>query len=204
MKLSFQKKRLSSLQFQKNLLGGLSLVLLAVVVLQSLFLFFRQERTLILPPETKQSYWIEGNRFAPSYLEEMALYFTHLLLDVTEANILYQGEIVLRYIAPPAYGHFKTKLFEDEQRLKKDNLSLHFIPIDCEVSPKTLSALVTGDLLSYVGSKKVSQHRETYHVEFSQVKGRLFLKTFTVINTDQPELGDETTVRKPPQDKKDD
>ena len=53
MKLSFQQKRLSSLQFQKNFLGGLTVVLLAVVALQTLFLFFRNERTLILPPETR-------------------------------------------------------------------------------------------------------------------------------------------------------
>jgi conjugal transfer pilus assembly protein TraE len=200
MKLSFQQKRLSSLQFQKNFLGGLTVVLLAVVALQTLFLFFRNERTLILPPETRQSYWIEGNRFAPSYLEEMALYFTHLLLDVTESNILYQGEIVLRYVEPQAYGHFKNKVFEDEQRLKKDHLSLHFMPIECEVSPTTLSAIVTGELMGYVGSKKVSRHRESYHVVFSQAKGRLFLKSFTVIKTDQPGLSDDTTLDKTSKD----
>lgn len=194
MRLSFQQKRLSSLEFKKNLLGGLTVVLLVVVVLQALFLFFRTERTLILPAETRQSYWIEGNRFAPSYLEEMALYFTHLLLDVTEANILYQGEIALRYVAPQAYGEFKNKLFEDEQRLKKDHLSLHFIPIECEVFPKTLSAIVTGDLVGYVGSKKVSQHRESYQIEFYQTKGRLFLKSFAVVKTDQPDFSDETNL----------
>jgi conjugal transfer pilus assembly protein TraE len=188
MKYSFHQKRLSSLQCQKNFFGGLSTVLLAVVVLQAVFLFLRQERTLLLPPETKQSYWIEGNRFAPSYLEEMALYFTHLLLDVTEANILYNGEILLRYVEPQAYGSFKSKLFEDERRLKKDHLSLHFIPLECEVSPQALSSLITGDLVSYVGSKKISQHRESYQMTFSQAKGRLFLKSFAVVKTDQPDL----------------
>jgi conjugal transfer pilus assembly protein TraE len=192
MKLSFHHKRLSSLQFQKNLLGGLSLILLLIVLLQTGLLFFKSHRTLILPPETKQSYWIEGNRFAPAYLEEMALYFTHLLLDITEANVLYQGEVLLRHVEPQAYGTFKQKLFTDEKRLKKDHLSLHFVPLECEVSPTSLSVLVTGDLIGYVGTKKISQHRETYQISFSQVKGRLFLKSFHVVKTDQPDLEEST------------
>jgi conjugal transfer pilus assembly protein TraE len=187
MKLSFHHKRLSSLQFQKNFLAGLSFVLLVVVLLEAGLLFFKSQRTLIVPTETKQSYWIEGNRFSPSYLEEMALYFTHLLLDVTEANILYQGEVLLRHVEPQAYGTFKKKLYQDEKRLKKDHLSLHFAPIECDVLPSQLLVKMAGDLIGYVGTKKVSQHRETYEITFSQTKGRLFIKSFRVIKTDQPE-----------------
>jgi conjugal transfer pilus assembly protein TraE len=188
MKLSFHHKRLSSLQFQKNFLAGLSFILLIVVLLEAVLLFFKSQQTLIVPPETKQSYWIEGNRFSPSYLEEMALYFTHLLLDVTEANIMYQGEVLLRHVEPQAYGTFKQKLFEDEKRLKKDHLSLHFAPVECDVFPAQLSVKMTGDLIGYVGTKKVSQHRETYQIVFSQTKGRLFIKSFSVLKTDQPHL----------------
>lgn len=188
MKLSFQEKRLTSLSFHRNVLAGLSCLLLFTNLLQSLLLFLKNEKVILMPPESKQSYWIEGNRFSPSYLEEQALYFTHLLLDVTEASILTQGDVLLRYVHSQMYGTFKTKLYEDEKRLKKDNLSLHFIPIECEVFPKDMKVHITGDLMGYVASKKVTSYRETYALSFSSVKGRLFLKSFDVIKTDAGKL----------------
>src|SRR5687767_8218465 len=119
MQFSLSKKRLGHLHVQRNLLASLSAVLLLIAFLQTLLLFFKKERTIITPPELSQSYWVQGNRFSPSYLEEMALYFTHLLLDVTESNVLLQGEVLLRYVSSEAYGRFKAKLLEDEKRLKK-------------------------------------------------------------------------------------
>ena len=91
MKFAIHQKRLTYLNVQRNLLIALSAILLTIVLLQTLLLFFKKERMIISPPELKQSYWVEGERFSNSYLEEMALFFTHLLLDVTEANVLPQG-----------------------------------------------------------------------------------------------------------------
>jgi hypothetical protein len=34
-------------------------------------------------------------------------------------------------------------------RLKKDNLSLHFVPVESEVFPNSLSIEITGDLMGY-------------------------------------------------------
>jgi conjugal transfer pilus assembly protein TraE len=157
---SFSQKRLGNLQFQRNVLLGYVGFLLLTTTLQSTFLFLRSERIIINPPELKQSYWVEGNRFAPHYLEEMALYFSHLLLDVHESNVWQQGDIVLRYVEPQFYEHFKTKIVAEEQRLKKEHLSLHFVPIEVQVFPHDLACEITGDLLGYVGGKQVTTHRE--------------------------------------------
>ena len=62
-----QKKR-QQLTRQRTLLFGILGVLLFIVLLQSFALVYRSERTIILPPETKQSFWVEGNSFSPIYL----------------------------------------------------------------------------------------------------------------------------------------
>lgn len=178
MKYLFATKRLTNLQFQRNFLFGLSAVLLLVVLLQSIFLFLRSEKTIILPPETKQSFWVEGNQFAPSYLEEQATYFCHLFLDVTPSNILYQGDVILRYVDPEFYSEIKANLLNEQERLKKENLTLHFIPIEAKVYPKDLSVLITGELNSYVGSKKITTSKKIYKINFLSNQGRLFLKGF--------------------------
>lgn len=185
MDLRFKATCLSSLQAQRNCLAGLGLSLLVIVVLQTVLLFFKAPQTIILPPEVKQSFWVEGNKFSPTYLEEQAMYFTHLLLDVTPANILTQGEILLRYVESRYHGEFKTRLLKEEQRLKRDNVSLNFVVTDCEVFPGAMAVEITGDLNGYVATKKISSHRETYRLEFKSVKGRLFLTNCQVIKSDQ-------------------
>ncbi len=170
---------------QRNALMGLSVMLLAIVLLQSVFLFLKKDRVIISPPDVKQSYWVEGNKFSPTYVEEMSLFLCHLLLDITESNIIPQGEVLLRYISPKSYGSFKAKLLEDEKRLKDEQLCIHFMPHEIQLSPDALSAEVTGDLISYVSTQKISQARETYQLTFEHKAGRLFLKSFKLINTDK-------------------
>lgn len=185
MKFALSQKRLSNLLVQRNALAGLSLLLLSLALLQSLFLFLKKERVIVTPLDAKQSYWVEGNRFSPSFLEETALFFCHLLLDITEVSVIPQGEVLLRHIAPQAYGTFKLKLLQDEKRLKKEQLSLHFVPQTIQLFPEVLRVEVTGDLLSYVARDKVSQTRETYRLQFAQQKGRLWLQEFKLVKSEQ-------------------
>lgn len=184
MKFILYQKQLSHLNVQRNFLLGFSVVLLLVVFSQTILLFFKQQRFIISPPELKQSYWVEGNKMSQSYVEEMALFFTHLLLDVTEANILVQGDVVLRYVKPDVYDHFKAKLLNDHKRLKKQQSSLQFTPINIDfVEPLIVD--ISGILANYIGGKKITQFKETYKMQLMQKYGRLFLESFEVIKSEQ-------------------
>lgn len=184
MKFTLYQARLAHVNVQRKFLMGLCAVLLMIALLQSIFLFTKNERVIITPPELQQSYWVEGNHFSNSYLEEMALFLAHLLLDVTQDNIIAQGEVALRYASPECYGTLKGKLLSDEKRLKKHQLSLHFIPKSI-VFVKPLSIDIQGYLASYVGAQRISQVPETYRVTFSQKRTRLFLESFEIIHSER-------------------
>lgn len=185
MDFTLNQHRLRDLRFQRNILAGACTVLLGINTVQGLCLFFRHDRVIITPPQLTQGFWVEGNQFSPQYLEEMALHYAHFLLDVTEKNILYQGDILLRYVTPDAYGTFKARLLEDEKRLKKNNLSTRFSPSDVAISPDQLRVDITGELMSYVGDKKISQVRETYQFMFQNQSGRLLIAAFTLLKSDK-------------------
>lgn len=184
MDFHLNQNRLSDIRFQRNTVAGLCAILLGINAIQSLCLFFRHERVIITPPQLSQGFWVEGNRFSPQYLEEMALHYAHFLLDVTEKTVLYQGEIILRYVVPESYGVFKAKLLEDEKQLKTNHLSTRFAPSDVVISPEQLRVDITGELLSYVGDKKISQVRETYRFQFQNQSGRLLIKDFTTVKSE--------------------
>jgi len=185
MDFHLKQNRLSDLKFQRNVLAGVCVALLGINAAQSLCLFFRHDRIIVTPPQLTQGFWVEGKRFSPQYLEEMALHYAHFFLDVTEKNILYQGDILLRYVTPDVYGTFKAKLLEDEKRLKKNNLSTRFSPSEVAISPDQLTVDLSGELMSYVGDKKISQVRETYQIKFQNQSGRLLIAAFTLLKSDR-------------------
>jgi type IV conjugative transfer system protein TraE len=115
----------------------------------------------------------------------MALYATHLLLDVTEASIIPQGQVLLRWVSAEVYGHFKAKLLEDEERLKREQASLHFKPTHVEVFPENLTVHITGNLMTYVGAKRVSELQETYQVKFINQQGKLLLGAFELLKGEE-------------------
>lgn len=195
MDFHLNQHRLSDLKFQRDTIAGICAILLGINAVQSLWLFFRHERVIITPPQLSQEFWVEGNRFSSQYLEEMALHYAHFLLDVTEKTILHQGEIIMRYVVPEAYGAFKAKLLEDEKRLKKNQLSTRFAPSGVTVSPERLSVEITGELMSYVGDKRISRVQETYRFQFQSQSGRLLIKSFTLVKSDQKATdGDEESA----------
>jgi len=185
MDFQLNQNRLRDFKIQRNSIAGVCAILLTINAVQSLCLFFRHERVIITPPQLTQGFWVEGNQFSPQYLEEMALHYGHFILDVTEKNILYQGEILLRYVVPEAYGFFKAKLLEDEKNLKKNSLSTRFYAVESKVSPEDLTVELTGDLMSYVADKRISNVRETYQIQFENQSGKLLIKGFSLVKTER-------------------
>ena len=62
--------------------------------------------------------------------------------------------------------------------LKKNNLSTRFYATNSKVFPESLRVEITGDLMSYVGDKRISQIRETYQIRFQNQSGRLLIVDF--------------------------
>jgi conjugal transfer pilus assembly protein TraE len=191
----FEQTRISYLVSHRNILAGLCSVLLAIVLLQSIFLFFRHERVIVSPPELHQSYWVEGDRFSESYLEEMAVFFAHLLLDVSSESLLYQGEVILRHVDAESYSRIRTKLFADAAQLKKENATSRFQPKKAIVSRDSMEVKLKGTMTQYVSGKDVSSYEETFVVRFSAKNGTIYLKDFALLDTKNKKFADD--VEKP-------
>ena len=149
-----------------------------IAVLEGIALIFKSEHVVIVPPELKQSFWVEKSRASNAYLEEMGLFLISLILDNSPASAAYQRDVLLRYALPEFYSAFKTQLLADEERLKKENLSTNFRPLDVKVSRQSNHVEITGDLMGFVGDKRDFQARETYLLVLLFKKGRLFIQSF--------------------------
>lgn len=191
MQKKIEQHRISYLLSQRNILAGVSVLLFSIVLLQSIFLFFRNERIIISPPELHQSYWVEGDRFSEGYLEEMAVFYAHLLLDVSAETLLYQGEVVLRSVDADSYSRIKTKLFADAAKLKKENVTSRFEPKKAIISRQNLDVQLKGTMTHYISGKQISSYEETFVIRFSAYKGKLFIKDFALLETKNKKYNDD-------------
>lgn len=196
MNYEIEKNRIYYLLSQRNFLLGLSSVLLMIVLLQSVFLFLRNEKIIITPPELKESFWVEGNRFSKNYLEEMASFYAHLLLDVSPETLLYQGEIVLRSADPSSYSRLKLKLFQDHKKMKRENSTSHFHPQKAVIDTQNLQVQLEGLMNQYVSGKLVSSYQEKFVIRFSASKGKLFIKDFVLVDTKNQKFNEEVETNK--------
>ena len=187
MKIRLLNTRLGDLLHQRNLLLALIASLLVINGIQALFTLFRNERVIVVPPDLNQEVWLEKNKVSASYLEEMALVFAYLILESSPESAAYKREIILRYAASDGYGALKRRLVEDEQRLKKDHVTTSFQANSLKVDSPKLTVDLTGDLLRFVGEKRIAQSRDTYRFQFDYHHGRLFIKSFKLLTTDHQE-----------------
>lgn len=179
------KERTTRALRQKNLFLGLLCSSLVINVAQVFERATVAEKVIVVPPNIQKEVWIKGNFVSEGYLEEWALYLTHLLLNVSKHNHSYQTELVLRHVSPMASGKLQAQFKHDGENLIKNNATTHFIPKEIVVDAEQLTVRVTGRFTCTVGKAQVSAHDQTYVLKFVFTAGRfLQLTQFEKLNHD--------------------
>lgn len=178
MKFNFFKEQSNLFLYARNHSLIFGFTMLGVNVLLTLIIFNASERVVVVPPQLGNSVWTEKGTVSQSYLEEMAVFFAKQILDITPSTASYQREHLLRYVHPSFHNALRKKMLDEEERYKKDNLSMSFRPLSAVVNTKALKVTLTGLLQQYVANKFVQQTKEVYEMDFSYEAGQLLIKNF--------------------------
>lgn len=173
------EKSLQFLEFQRNVLIAISLLMAIGVIILSSFLFLKQERIIIVPPVIEKECWVDSNNVSPTYLEQLGLFLGQLLLGKSSQSAASQRSVLLRHADPSYSGALKQRLIEEEEVLRKQNASYVFYPIDIKVDTAQMSLTLIGDRLLFVAGKQVSSEREEYTLYFSLLGSKMLLKGIT-------------------------
>lgn len=179
MKLDFLRENIITLISQRKGLLMLTGVFALTNVLLGVALICKSERTILLPPHINKTMWVEGGAVSKEYLEEMGLYMSKILLDLTPTSFSYNHEILLKYATPETYGDLKKQLGRDGEQYTALQLSTHFKPTQVIANPKTLEVEVKGTLASFVAGKHVRDSQETLSLKFTLRGGGILLESVT-------------------------
>lgn len=139
------------------------------------------EKVVIVPPHIEKTFWVRGGSVAPEYLSEMSLFFMNLRFNLTADNISSQRDVLLRYIDPQYYETLKMELVNEEEHMKKEHITTAFLPVEVKVDAKHLIAIVTGDLLSTVGTNSLPSKRLSYQINYRYGNAKLLVKSFVEV-----------------------
>ena len=179
MRFEYLQENILRLISQRNAWMGISALMALSNVILGSALLYKRERIVLVPPQITKSFWVQGNEVSKEYLEEIGLYMSKLLLDLSPSSFSYNHEVLLRYVAPQAYGTLKSQFLQEGEQYKSLQLTTHFKPSQITANPKTLEIEVQGTLTSYVAGKRVEETSETVFLKFTNRGGGLLLEKVT-------------------------
>jgi conjugal transfer pilus assembly protein TraE len=166
---------------KRNTLSLILMVSLGLNLLQGVTVFnlLDKTRTIIVPPDVREEFWVSTQTVSSSYLQQMTDYFLSLILNTTPHTAFHQRETLLRFVHPNDYGFVKEQLVSEEAEIIKRQLSRFFVPITYEVNESERWVKAIGDLTTLVGQEKVSVERKTFRLQYALSQGQLLIEAFT-------------------------
>lgn len=178
MKNSLFTSRITFLLRQRNLFLGIGGVLLISNLILASAVFLNDTKTILVPPEINRPIWIKNNTVSSSYLEEQAFFFASLFLNVSPESASHQREMILRHVSSDAHEKVKQFLLSEENRLKKEGLSLSFKPTSIVSNKNKMICTLSGLLTGFIGERRVLHDKKTYCFEFCFTNGFLKILSF--------------------------
>lgn len=167
----------------------LVIVILSFCLLFALYLAAKnanRERTIITPPEVRNTFWIDSSDASPEYLQEMSTYFILLVNNVSPANVDYQKKLFLNKVNPAQQGLLSMALDKQAQRIKRNNLVTMFYIKGFKIDAGTNKVVVTGQLDSLVGDTMVSSKEMVYRIGYQIIDGKLYVNEYGEVDSANP------------------
>lgn len=178
MKISTLTEQFQTVLKQRNMLFPIVAVLGVSQILLIILLFWKDDRTLFMPPVLDKPFSIHGSSYSASYYEQMGLFLCNLLLTKTAETAEQQHQLLFKYVDPELLGVFKRDLMDEVDTLKKDNASYVFYSTETKVNLGNHSVLIKGERHTYVGTQRIDVSKEGYRLMFVQRGHLLYLRYF--------------------------
>jgi len=178
--ISASSNKSSEITFLRITIAGLlvAIIVEGMIIVRTLGM----ERTIIVPPEINKTFWLTSNTVSKDYLDQMAYWYSGLVLNATQFTGEYQKQMFLRYATPGDAGRLSAEMDARIDYLTKNNASTQFAALSLNTDEKTMKVAITGDLSTFIGDKRISGKRVVYAISFKYINGRLYVSEFKETN----------------------
>ncbi|MEI1476807.1 type IV conjugative transfer system protein TraE, partial [Escherichia coli] len=137
-----------------------------------------EQRTAVTPMGFNVPFAVSQNSADASYLQQMALSFIALRLNVSSETVDASHQALLQYIRPGAQNQMKVILAEEAKRIKNDNVNSAFFQTSVRVWPQYGRVEIRGVLKTWIGDSKPFTDIKHYILILKRENGVTWLDNF--------------------------
>ncbi len=137
-----------------------------------------EQRTAVTPMAFNAPFAVSQNSADASYLQQMALSFIALRLNVSPEIVDASHQALLQYIRPGAQNQMKVILAEEAKLIKKDNVNSAFFQTSVRVWPQYGRVEIRGIRKTWIGNSEPFTDIKHYILILKRENGVTWLDNF--------------------------
>ncbi len=164
-------------------LRSVTLLLGVSLVVTTLMLSVKSQRILLVPPQITREFWVERDRVAPEYLEQMGVFVATLVGNLSPGNAEFNVNMLIKHYLDPARKHPEAvrELLGQAAYIKKNNITQAFFPSSISVVDRgNMKVRVEGSNVVNIGTARVSGERVSYLIRFNARDYKLYVEEFAI------------------------
>jgi type IV conjugative transfer system protein TraE len=172
MELEKHKSEYSQARAETAFLRKVTLVAVGTTALLALSILMddKQVQTIVTPPEITTEFSVKGDSVSEQWMMMMADRLAYLNLSVTPENVNRNNALFLSYVHPRYYGELKKEFDLQAERVRREQISTFFYPVEFRFKLKAKRVAITGDLHTMIAGRYVDSSRNTYEMAFETVE----------------------------------
>ncbi len=164
-------------------LRSVTLLLGISLVITTLMLSVKTERILLVPPKMTKEFWIERDRVAPEYMEQMGVFVATLVGNLSPVNAEFNVNMLIRHYLDPSHQNPEViqELLGQAAYIKKNNITQAFFPSSISiVDSENMKVRVEGSSIINIGTNRISGERVSYLIRFDARNYKLYVEEFAI------------------------
>jgi conjugal transfer pilus assembly protein TraE len=141
-----------------------------------------EKQVVAVPMLFKAPFGVSQNSADASYLEQMALSFVALRLNVTPETVNATHSTLLMMVKPAAQNALKIVLAEEANRIRASNVNAAFFQTSVKVYPAQGRVDIRGELRTWIGDSAPEKKLKHYSLYIDRSEGVTWLAKFVEVN----------------------
>lgn len=132
-------------------------------------------RETLVPPEITKSFWVDGEKVAPEYLEQMGKFILDLALNNTPINCDLNRTALLKYVGSGSYAAINSQQAANCKIIATSRISTFFSASNVAIKNSTKEVMFVGAKSRWLNDKKLPDKQMAYRIKFGYSGGRIYV-----------------------------
>jgi hypothetical protein len=116
----------------------------------------------------------------------MGYWIVQQYASTTPTSVAYQNSLLLKYVHPAVYGPLSVRFEAGANKIKRENLSTHFMPREVRISEKGQAVAFIGTQTTWIADKRAPNQIKAYIVVFDYDGSSTYVKEVRETDPNRP------------------